>query len=222
MLGAGTVVVSGFTGFHQLCFNRTEDEIFVGTNNEGMRRFKLVGSTWTEQLPQLIGGPNWIRGVAVSPDGKRLYASSAGSIILQWDLTNNMRLADIPLQDSSAQLHFMTICGPAKGNFTVGCSPAKLFVSDSHQTGPRAIYSYDIDNSDNLINGTKIDSDPTFSVALSPDSKELFSGESAMNLIQRFKPMGNTWMPEATKITTQNTIGTILIFPDNAVPVPPN
>jgi len=217
-LGAGTVVVSGFTGFHQMTFNPKEDEIFVGTNNEGMRRFKLGSSKWTEVLPQLVGSPNWIRGVAVSADGKRLYASTAGSVIRQWDLTTNQELPMYQLADTSVQLHFMTLCGPAIGDLTVGCSPNRLYVSDSNQTGPRAVYRFDIGTNDDLTNETKIPSDPTFSTALSPDTLELFSGESYMNQIQRFKPQTSTWTPYGTPVPTNNTIGTILVFPKNAVP----
>ena len=53
-------------------------------------------------------------------------------------------------------------------------------------------------------------------IALSPDGKEIFSGESSANSIQRFKPMSNAWLAEPTKISTKNNIGTILVFPENA------
>jgi DNA-binding beta-propeller fold protein YncE len=218
--GAGSLAISGFTGFHQMAFTPKEDEIFVGTNNEGMRRFKYDGSKWNEVLPQLVGG--WVRGVQVSPDGKRLYATTAHSDILQFDLTTNTQLPSIQLKDTTAALHFMSLCGPAIATFTVGCSPAQLYVSDSLQSGPRAIYRFDIDKNDDLVNETIIPADATFHTAISPDGQELYSGESALNQIQRFKPSSSTWTASGPVIKTTNNIGTILVFPENVIPTPIN
>lgn len=219
--GPGSVVVSGYSGLHQMTFNKSQDEMFVGTNNEGMRRFKLQSSTWVEQLPQLVGAPHWIRGVAVSPDGKRLYASTAGKVIRQWDLATNQELPSVTVPDNQALLHFMTLCGPPIGNLTAGCSPARLYVGDAKPTGTQSVYSFEIDGNDDLVNPKTLTAAPSFSVALSPDGKELFSGQSGADKIQRFAPSGSSWVSQSS-ITAASNIGTILIFPKDAVPVLPN
>jgi WD40 repeat protein len=223
--GSGSTIVSGYSGFHWLTFNNKEDEIFVGTNNEGMRHFKLQGQTWMEQ-PRLAGPSDWIRGVAVSPDGKRLYASTAGYVIRQWDLNTNQELPAYTVADTSAQFHGITLCGPTKMLngviYSQGCSTPQLYVNDAHQSGPRAIYRFTIDAQDNLTMETKIDADPTFTTTFAPDTQELFSGSSSQNLIQRFKISNNMWQPESTTIPTKNSIGTILVFPENVVPLGPN
>ena len=218
--GPGSVVVSGYSGLHQMTFNRTQDEMFVGTNNEGMRRFKLTNNAWVEQ-PQPVGAPHWIRGVAVSPDGTRLYASTAGSVIRQWDLTTNQELTAVTVPDNQALLHFMTLCGPPMGNMTTGCSPARLYVGDAKSNGTQSVYSFEIDSNDDLVNRKTVTAAPSFSVALSPDGKELFSGQSGADKIQRFTPSGSSWVSQSS-ITAASNIGTILIFPKNAVPVLPN
>jgi WD40 repeat protein len=213
--GAGTVEVSGYTSFMQLAFDPPETEMFVGTNNDGMRRFKLIKTMWVSQ-PQPATAPDEIRGVAVSPSGRRLYASTAANIIRQWDLLTNTELPSYTVKNPNTSLHFMSLCGAPITGYTTGCSPPQLYVGDA-KSGGGAIYRFDIDPSDNLTKETVFAAAPTFSSALSPDGLELFGGESSANTIQRFMPPA--WTLETTLIPTNNNIGTILVFPSDAVPV---
>ncbi len=215
--GAGSIVVSGYDGFHQLAFNHTEDEMFLGTFDEGLRRFKLTSGVWVEELPQLVSS-GFIRGVAASPDDKMLYASTASNIIRQFDLTTNTELPEITLPGQLG-LHFMTVCGLPTGNLTMGCSPAQLYVSDATDNSMSAVYRFDIDpTDDSLQNQTIIPAAATFATALSPEGKELFSGESTGNNIQRFLPGGGSWSAEPKLVPTNNNIGTIPHFPDERRP----
>lgn len=87
--------------------------------------------------------------------------------------------------------------GPAKGNaeigyFTAGCSLARLYVGDAKALGTQSVYSFELDGNNDLTKETQVTAEPSFSVAMSPDGKELFSGQATADQIQRFEPRGLT------------------------------
>jgi len=208
---------------HQIALNPNEDRLFTATNSSALPTFKWVNGDWVPDVTLCEGG-SWTRGVVVSPDGKRLYVTTAHSEIRQFDLSNNdVELAKIYPKDgnqSATNLHYMTIhCADAQ------CSAPVLYVGDAGNpsvSGTGGIWRFKIENNNDL---TFVDrTDPgsgTFSVALSPDGDEMFAGSSYNGKqIKRYKNNNGTWTldPQNLWIVTDTDIGTMLVFSANTPP----
>jgi hypothetical protein len=100
---------------HQIALNPTEDRLFTATNSSALPTFKWVSGNWVPDVTLCEPG-SWTRGVVVSPDGKRLYVTSAHSEIRMFDLSNNnVELPKFYPMDTkngnqpATNLHYMTI-----------------------------------------------------------------------------------------------------------------
>jgi hypothetical protein len=211
---------NGVADVHQVALNPAENQLFVATNTAGLPKFKLVNNTWTAN-GMFCNPGDWTRGVAASPSGNRLYVSTAGTVIRQFDLVTNTEILPALQIPNAINLHFMTVCSDPKV-----CPTPQLYVGDAGNGTQTSggIFRFDIGTNDDLKLVSTIPSGATFTVALSPDGKELFAGSAyAGNNIKRYQNVNNVWTLESQSITTNGDIMNILAFPSDATPTqPPN
>lgn len=198
----GEITGNGLARVHQVTFTPSEDELFAANRDGGISRFTFDKSG-NPIANGVLTANGWIRGVAVSPDGKRLYATTAGDIIRQFDLTNNgAELATVNV-DTNANLHFMYVIG------------SQLYVPGVNSG---YVYRFKIEANDSLSLVDKTMADQPISVALSPDKLELFAaGHVSSDLIDRFKATNSAWTA-TTQINTGWSLGMILVFGSDSSP----
>jgi len=199
----GQITGNGLARVHQLAFNPKETELFAANRDGGISRFTF-DKNGNPVANGVLSASGWIRGVAVSPSGKRLYATTAGSIIRQFDLANNgVELATVSVPDVGANLHFMSVVGD------------DLYAPG---TSNNYVYRFKIQNDDSLALAGTVTADNPISIALSPSHKELFAaGHIQSDLIDRFKASNSAWSA-TTKITTGWSLGMILVFASDSTP----
>jgi hypothetical protein len=198
---------------HQLALTPDENQLFTGTNTNGLPKFAYSNGSWNAN-GSFCEPNSWTRGVASAPDGKRLYVSTASNVIRQFDLTKNMEIT--PLYPPGAiNLHYMTVhCDDEN------CTSPLLYIGDAGNGSMGGIFRYKIGANDDLSLVDETMSGPTFSVAISPDGQELFAGSAYDGkLIKRFKNVNGKWVDENQSIMTGVDIGNILVFSAAATPI---
>jgi hypothetical protein len=149
----------------------------------------------------LAAGP--AGGVAIAPDGKRLYLTTGGlasSAIRLFDLSNG----GAPLPD-------VTIAG-APRLFNMAVRSGLLYVA---AVDVSKVYRLTIGPSDDLTLKDSVVADGAASMAFSPDGSEMFTAAHLTSeFIDRFSydAAGDTWT-STTKVMTSSSLGGIVVLP---------
>ena len=195
----GTIAGNGLYGVHQLALNPVTGELFATNYGGGISRFVFDGAG-NAIANGTIGGSQWTRGVAVSPDGKRLYATSATPVIRQFDLETGMELGSVSVT-GSVMLHYIRL----RNN-------NELYVADPFTS---KVYQLAINGDNELNNQVDIDAPSAVSVAFSPDGQEMFAtGHLTSHQITRLRldPDTQLWQPNGT-IYPNAALGDIWVMP---------
>ena len=200
----GTITGNGLVGVHQITFSPVTGEMFAANYGNGVSRFTFDANG--NALANGMIGSGTMRGVAVSPDGRRLYASSVSSVIRQFDLTTGAELGSVIVPSGVGGLHYFQI------------QAGRLYVA---APSDNCIYRYLIGTNDDL---TLVDAVTNtlaaIAVTLSPDGQDMFvSGHKVSDLIYRFahNPQDDSWTDMGT-IDTGSSLGGILTIPSGPQP----
>ena len=194
---SGTITGASLIAPHQAAFDPTTGELFVATKDNGVARFTFSGDTATEGTPLAIGPT---RGIAIAPDGKRLYVTTASNVIRQFVLPAGTEVAPITVP-VAANFHF---CAFRAGQlYVAGLDVAK-------------IYRYRIEADDSLTEVAQIDTVPNpAGLGFSEDGLEMFvPGHRTTTQIGRlrYEAASDTWTP-TTEISVAGSLGGIAILP---------
>ncbi len=197
----------------QLAFSHDEKELFVARDGNEITRFTLDSQGKMTKSGAITGLGNMI-GVAVSKDGKRLYATQQFSgTIREFALPGGNELSGFPVAGASRP-HLMVMDQKS----------GTLYVSDIQSN---KVFALALDSNDDLSLKQTMSGTNPISVALSPDGKELFSTShnfSPPDVIQRFQvDQSSQWAYEGDNATIDTTtaLGGTLVFSASAVPTPP-
>lgn len=189
---------------HQMTFNPIDGELFVAMLGPefgflgGVARFTF--DTSGAALPNGELNTGTTRGVAVSPDGERLYITTAADVIRQFDLTDGGAELTPVIVAGSPNLHFMNILN--------GQLYAAAF-------GSSEILRYDIEANNDLTIRDATPASFPISVAFSPDGLEMYAaGHLSSSELSRFTydPILDVWVP-TTPFPAGSSLGGILILP---------
>ena len=201
----GKILGNSLSAIHQITFSPKNGELFAANLGGGISRFTFDKSG--NAIPNGTIGTSSMRGVAVAPDGKRLYATTAGNEIQQFDLGTGTALATVTVAGGSLGFHFMAVVAN------------ELYVPAVYGG---AVYRFTIGASDDLKQKDTTKADDPIAVAFSPDGQEMFvAGHLAANVIDRFRydAAKDTWVA-TTKISTP-VPGTLLVFSAESRPTVP-
>jgi DNA-binding beta-propeller fold protein YncE len=205
----GEITGNGMGAISQIVFDPTEGELFAANccnGGNGITRF-LLDATGKAVPNGSIPGTDLMQGLAIAPDGKRLYATQGGGLpanfIRQFALPSGAELAMVPVPGSS-RLHHMTLRG------------ADLYLGDVDV----GVFHLKLDGNDDLSLVETIPADNPLSVALNPDGLEMFATGhqfGTTSVIDRFQLAGGAWAP-TSKVMTPTSNGGTLVFAAAAVP----
>ncbi len=206
----GVITGNNLYGVHQIAFNPVTGEMFAANYSYGVSRFTFDANG--NALANGIIGSGSMRGVAVSPDGRRLYASSVSSVIRQFDLATGAELAGVVVPSGVGGLHYL-----------------QIFAGRLYAAAPsdNCVYRYTIGADDNLTFVDSINNTPAgVGIALSPDGQELFvSGHAVSDLIYRFEynSQNDSWTASGTFDTGSSLLGLLAIpsGPEPAIALTP-
>jgi len=201
----GTIVGNSLSAVAQIAFSPLTGEMFVAdfnypTSGPSISRFTFDAAGNAIANGTLGNGPTG--GVAVAPDGRRLYATSGGqtsSIIRQFDLANGgAPLADVTIAE-------------APRLFNMAVRNGVLYVA---AVDVNKVYRLTIGAADDLTLKDSIAADGAVAVAFSPDGNEMFTAAHLTSeFIDRFSlnASADTWT-STTKVMTTSSLGGILVL----------
>jgi len=201
----GTIIGNSLSAVDQIAFNPLTGEMFVAdfnypTSGPSISRFNFDAAGNAIANGTLGNGETG--GVAVAPDGMRLYATSGGqtsSIIRQFDLSNGgAALADVTIAD-------------APRLFNMAVRKGLLYVA---AVDVNKVYRLTIGASDDLTLKDSIAADGAIAVAFSPDGNEMFTAAHLTSeFIDRFSlnAADDAWT-STTKVMTTSSLGGILVL----------
>jgi hypothetical protein len=202
----GTITGNSLSAVDQIVFNALTGEMFVAdfnypTSGPSISRFTFDAAG--NAIANGTLGNGQTGGVAVAPDGMRLYATSGGetsSIIRQFDLSNGgAPLADVTIAD-------------APRLFNMAVRNGVLYVA---AVDVNKVYRLTIGAADDLTLKDSIAADGAIAVAFSPDGNEMFTAAHLTSeFIDRFSldAADDTWTSTA-KVMTTSSLGGILVLP---------
>lgn len=191
----GSITGNGLAGVHQIAFSPTTGEIFAANVNGPISRFNADG-TGNGTIPS---GP--VRGVWVSPDGARLFATSPDTQIHQYEIATGTELAAVTVGGTGTQLHFFAQRG-AHELYVCGLSD-------------NAIHRFAMADDGTLTFVEDIAADSPIGVAFSADGLEMFApGHRDSDLLDRFRydPATDKWT-KTDAIDEVSSLGGIGILP---------
>jgi hypothetical protein len=154
-----SITGNGLAGVHQLALNPVTGELFATNYGGGVSRF-LFDEYGNATPNGMIGGSQWTRGVAVSPDGGLLYVTSATPVLRTFDLGTGLELDPVSVA-GAVSLHFIRL---ATDEF--------LYVADPYTS---MIYQFAVDETGVLSGQVDIGAPSAVGEALSPDGLEMFA-----------------------------------------------
>jgi hypothetical protein len=220
----GTITGNSLNQVSQIAFHPITGELFAANLNidsgglvvagPKISRFTFDGAG--NAVPNGTLGTGSAGGVAVAPDGKRLYttfdACIAGTVCSAGSQTSNV-------------IQQLDLAGGAESTATTIASAARLFQFAWRESvlyvgalDDNQVFRLTIDASDNLTLKDSIAADAPGNVAFSPDGREMFTaGTVTSSLIGRFTydATKDSWTP-LEKITTSSSLGGIVIVPGGA------
>ena len=200
---SGTIAGNGLFGVHQLNFSPTTGELFAANVNAGISRFTFDGAGNAVPNGTISSGP--ARGVAVSPDGGRLYVTGASNTIRQFNLSTGAELPSLVVP-GSPNLHYLRVHNN------------ELYAAGLDSS---LIYRYTIDSAGTLTPKSSFSAISPITVTLSLDGTELYTtGHRDTDLIERFtyNSAADTWTLADT-INSNFSLGDALVLPV-AIPEP--
>jgi hypothetical protein len=166
----GTITGNGLAGVHQAVFDPVSGELFAANVNGGVSRFTFDAAGNAIANGTIATGA--ARGVAISPDGKRLYVSGATPVIQQFALPAGTEAGRVSVSGANALLHYFA----PRGN--------ELYVSGFNDN---TIYRLAIGAGNDLASAGTVTASNPVAVAFSADGLELFAvGHRDTHLIARF------------------------------------
>lgn len=207
----GDITGGGMGAISQVAFNPAEDELFAANccnGGNGITRFKIDAKGNATPNGSINPAMN-MQGVAVAPDGKRLYATAGGGPapdVWEFELPLGGVVNKITVPGAS-RLHHITLAG------------SELFIGDVDTS----VYHLHIEADDELTFVEAIPADNPLSVVFSPDGEEMFATAHAFEataIVDRYTVANGAFTP-TTKIVTPGSNGGTLAFSAAAVPVPP-
>jgi len=193
----GEITGNSLSGVHQVALSPTTGELFAANVNGPISRFTFDTSgapVANGTLPLAA-----VRGVLVSPEGTRLYATSADDLIHQFDLATGVELAPV-LAPRGGQLHFF------------GLRERDLYVGGLTDN---AVHRYRIGTDGTLTFVQDIAADSPVGVAFSADGLEMFvTGHKTSDLLDRYRydAATDTWI-KTDAIGQGASLGGIAILP---------
>lgn len=199
-----TAMSDGAGGVNGLAFSHDETELFAARQIGQISRFKF-DSNGIMSPNGAITGLGSMLGVAVSKNGKRLYATQqSSSSVREFELPGGTEITGFQIPGATRP-HLLVMDPMGK----------RLYVSDIQSN---KIYVLAIDGNDDLSLAQAVQATNPISVAVSPSGKELFSTShnfSPPDVIERFSlDPSNTWISEGapSTIATNTALGGTLVF----------
>lgn len=219
----GEISGNGLGAVGQVVFSPAEDELYAANVSQvagqgSISKFAIdsKGNATSDGVLTVTGSTTI--GLAVAPDGKRLYVSSGspytgGNVIRQFALPSGNEVTPSITIATADRLHLMTRFG------------SELYVGDPRSgSGPTAVYHLKIASNDDLTLVDTISATDPISVALSPDNLEMFAVAHLVGdggAIDRFSATADGGWTPTTTITPPSSLGGTLTFLTSAVPTIP-
>lgn len=200
---SGSITGNGLAGVHQLTFSPTTGELFAANINSGVSRFLFDGAG--NAIPNGTISSGQARGVAVSPDGGRLYVTGASNTIRQFNLSTGTELTSLVVP-GSPNLHYLRVHNN------------ELYAAGLDSS---LIYRYTIDGSGGLTPKSTFSAISPISVTFSLDGLELFTtGHRDTDILERFTydQATDNWILAST-LNSTFSLGDALVLPV-AIPEP--
>jgi hypothetical protein len=193
---SGEITGPTLSGVHALAFSPTSGELFAANYDGGVARFTFDAQGAATANGSIASGT--CRGVLVSPDGQRLYVTSATTTIRQFDLSDGMEGATVTVPGNAA-LHALSL------------RDKLVYVAGLNDN---MVHRLTLGDDDNLIYKDAIEGSQPASIAFSPDGMEMFvGGHRASNVIDRFGfDVANQMWKTPITVNTGYSLGSVLVL----------